>query len=72
MQIRADPELILFILQLACKQIIWKFVITTFDLIYMNVAQNLSGVLWVEKTIKGEKTITFLNKTVFVSCFFCV
>ena len=33
----------------------WKFVKTPFDLIYMNVAQNLSGVLWVEKTIKGKK-----------------
>jgi len=29
--------------------IIWKFVITPFDLIYMNVAHNLSGVMWAEK-----------------------
>ena len=50
----------------------WKFIITPFNLIYMNLAQNLSE-LWAEKTIKGKKAITILNKThyiyIYMICF---
>ena len=37
------------------KKMIWNCKITPFNLIYMNLAQNISGELWAEKTIKGKK-----------------
>ena len=48
---------------------IWNCKITPFNLIYMNLAQNISGELWAEKTIKGKKNDNNPQQNIFYDLF---